>query len=146
MKNQEFSVISEYPPIKDKKGIPIENLNLEDDYVYLQSSKIKDLKEIIRLRKCYKIHNRQNNKYILRKIKAKSLNGLDSGKILINYPDTKELKIEGNSKLTIEKAGLIQKHITYYTKHPKQEIRLGYIFFSITLIISIVSLIVSIIK
>ena len=139
MKVKEFNVISEYTPIRQSNGDKI-NLHLEDEYVYLQSVNLKEMEDIIRLRKCYKILNKKNKKFILRKVKAKAIEGLNSEKILINYQDSKELSVKNNDEISLKKANFIEKITLFYLKHPDQNIRMAYIGLTATILIGLISL------
>ena len=113
------------------------NIEIEIDSAYFNSREIMGLVSSHRNRSLIKILNQSNGKKVIRKVRAKSLAGLDSNTILLDYLSAKELGARNGEELIIESPSIMDRYFTYYNNHPKEELRIAYRLFWLGIFISI---------
>lgn len=118
----------------------------EMDYsaVYVHSSNLKGLISSHRNRPIYKIIC--NDKYILRKIRAKSIDGLDANSVIIDHISMIELGARDGSQISFNKANFWQRWVTYYRKNPNEDLRGAWLYFVIGQFLTIVGIVISLFK
>ncbi len=87
-----------------------------------------------------------NGKIIYRKLRAKAIKGLDAETVGIDYISIMELGTNDDDLIQIEKARFPGRFISYFVKHPNEDIRTGWICFALSLLISLLGLIITLIK
>jgi hypothetical protein len=103
--------------------------DMDHSAVYVHSSNLKGLISSHRSRPIYKITF--NNKYILRKVRAKAVDGLDSNSVIIDHISMIELKAENGGSVTFKKASFWQRWFAYYYLNPIEELRGAWWYFMI---------------
>ena len=116
------------------------NLNdLNEDSAYFYTKVVSDSIKSHSDRRLIKIKNPSSNLYIIRKVRGKSHEGLDSNKVIIDYLSAKELGLKMGDDVFISKPSISNTYINYYLKHPVEEIRFAYKIFIIGIFLSILS-------
>lgn len=130
-----------------KEGLKLKIIYFEDmDYsaVYVHSSNLKGLISSHRNRPICKIVF--NGKYILRKVRAKAIDGLDSNSVIIDHISSIELGVKDGSQISFKTANFWQRWFSYYYLNPIEEVRGAWWYFMIGQIIAVASLIIGIIS
>ena len=112
--------------------------------VYVHSSNLKGLISSHRSRPIYKIIC--NDKYILRKVRAKAIDGLDANSLVIDHISMIELGAQEGSQISFKKANFWQRWVTYFRKNQNEEVRGAWCYFVIGQLLAIVGILVSLIK
>lgn len=115
---------------------------MDHSAVYVQSSNLKGLISSHRSRPIYKIIC--NDKYILRKVRAKAIDGLDANSVIIDHISMIELGAQDRSEISFSKANFWQRWFTYYQKNPNEDVRAAWWYFIIGQLIAGASLIIGI--
>jgi len=117
----------------------------EMDYsaVYLQPTVLESLIESHRKRPIVKITSDNTGKSIYRKVRGKALVGITKDCVGIDNISLKELKVQDGDPITIEKANFFHRHMTYFVKHPNEDFRGAWWYFTIGVFFSLLSLIIS---
>ena len=130
-----------------KEGLKLKIIYFEDmDYsaVYVHPSNLKGLISSHRNRPICKIVF--DGKFILRKLRAKSIDGLDANTVIIDYVSSIELGVKEGSLISLKKANFLQRWVTYYRKNPNEDLRAAWWYFVIGQLIAVASLIIGIIS
>ena len=77
---------------------------LEVDSAYFCSIEIADQVSAHHKRPFIKIENPQTKKSIIRKVRSKSVSGLDTNSIMLDYLSAKELGVKNGDNLTVKKS------------------------------------------
>ncbi len=112
---------------------------MDHSAVYVHSSKLKGLISSHRSRPIYKITC--NGKCILRKVRAKAIEGLDSNSVVIDHVSMIELQAEEGSPITLNKASFWQRWFAYYYLNPNEDLRGAWWYFVIGQFLAIVGLV-----
>jgi len=113
-----------------------DNVDLKADSVYFYSREIVDLVLSHNKRSLIKIINPANKKFIIRKVRAKGVDGLNASSILLDYLSAKELGAASEDDLIVKRPGFFGKYFTYYFKHPNEEIRFAFVLFWLAILFS----------
>jgi hypothetical protein len=120
---------------------------MDYDSIYLASQELKGQVTSHGKRPIIRVANKNNpKKYILRKIRAKSIEGLTSETLCIDFLSAKELELEIGSFVLIKKSTIFDKYHRYLRKHPNEDIRLAHSFFILSIAIGFVSVVLGIIS
>ena len=113
-----------------------DNIDLKSDSAYFYSREIADLVLSHNKRSLIKIINPANKKFIIRKVRAKGVVGLNATSILLDYLSAKELGAASEDDLIVKRPGFFGKYFTYYFKHPSEEIRFAFVLFWLAILFS----------
>jgi len=124
------------------KKINFEKLDCSAVYVHpsVLSSKIKAHYK----RPIVKVICLKSKKSILRKLRAKSKHGLTADILGIDYISLLELHASEGDQVEFNNAKFWSRYVTYYRKHPDEEIRLAWLYFTLSFFMGFVSLILTI--
>jgi hypothetical protein len=114
--------------------------------VYLQSKELEGLIESHYQRPIVKIKSTKNDKTLYRKLRGKSIEGLTKGLIGLDYIGLKELNVQDGDSVSIEKASLFHRYVTYYKRNPNEDLRGAWWYFTIGIIIGLMSLFFSLLS
>jgi hypothetical protein len=114
--------------------------------VYLQPNTIKGLIESHRTRPIVKITSKYTGKSIYRKVRGKAIEGITKDCVGIDSISLKELKVQDGDPITIEKANLFHRYTTCFIKHPKEDVRGAWWYFTIGFFLSLLSMIISLLS
>ena len=114
--------------------------------VYLQSKELEGLIESHYQRPIVKIKSTKNDKTLYRKLRGKSIEGLTKGLIGLDYIGLKELNVQDGDSVSIEKASLFHRYVTYYKRNPNEDLRGAWWYFTIGIIIGLISLFFSLLS
>jgi hypothetical protein len=117
----------------------------EMDYssVYLQPKALEGLIETHYQRPIVKIKSTKQRKVIYRKIRGKSIEGLTKEFIGLDNISLKELNVQDGDSVSIEKASLFHRYVTYYKRNPNEDLRGAWWYFIISFFLSLSSIIIS---
>ena len=87
-----------------------------------------------------------NGKSIFRKVRAKSIEGLDGKSVGIDHVSLIELNANESDSVVLRNANVFERLVTYFRKNPNEEIRGAWWYFIIGIMMGIISLIFSIIS
>ena len=118
--------------------------DMDHTAAYVHSSNLNGLIKSHRSRPIYKITFKGNS--IFRKIRSKAIEGLDKDSIILDHISLIELQAENGSQITMKKATLWQRWVTYYRKNPNEDFRGAWWYFVIGQLLAIVGIVVSLIK
>ena len=130
-----------------KGDLTLKAIHFEEmDYsaVYVHSSNLKGLISSHRNRPIYKIIC--NDKYILRKIRAKAIDGLDANSVIIDHVSMIELGAQDGSQISFNKANFWQRWVSYYRKNPNEDLRGAWWYFVIGQLLAIIGIVIGFIK
>ena len=96
----------------------------------LKKHKVKGLKRLVKIK--------GGNCNIIRKMVGRNIS---SGKAVISYSNMNILGNKIGEEIEIKPANLFEKIVKYYIYHPKEEIRLTYYIFLITVLLTILTII-----
>jgi hypothetical protein len=105
--------------------------------VYLQPNTLEGLIESHRHRPIVKIASRKGGKAIYRKMRGKAMEGLSKDIIGIDHISLKEMKIQEGDSVSLAKANLFHRYVTYFRKHPDEDIRGAWWYFAIGLALNL---------
>jgi hypothetical protein len=111
--------------------------------VYLQPNELEGLIESHYKRPIVKIKSLKNDKTIYRKLRGKSIEGLTKGLIGIDHISLKELNVQEGDSVSIEKASLFHRYVTYYKRNPNEDLRGAWWYFILGFVLSLASIIIS---
>ena len=118
--------------------------NMDYAAVYVQSSHLQGRINAHFKRPIVKVSC--NGKVIYRKLRAKAAEGLDADTLGIDHVSILELSAKEGDVIQIENARFHHRFISYFVKHPNEDIRAGWYYFALSLLMGLLSLIVSIIS
>jgi hypothetical protein len=118
----------------------------EPDSVYISPNELSGLVKSHKSRPLCKIFNPKNGKSILRYVRGRVMNGLDSKTITMDYLNIKELSAHKGDQLEIKSVTFYDHILFYPIFHPSETIRIAFWYFATSLIIAVASLIISIIS
>lgn len=130
-----------------KEDLILKAIYFEDiDYssVYVHSSNLKGLISSQRNRPIYKITC--NGKYVLRKIRAKAIEGLDVNSAIIDRLSLIELGATDGSQISCKKANFWERWVTYYRRNPNEDLRGAWFYFVIGQLLTILGIVISLFK
>ena len=87
-----------------------------------------------------------NGKSIYRKLRSKSMEGLDGKSVGIDHVSLIELNANESNSVVLRNANVFERLMTYFRKNPNEEIRGAWWYFIIGIMMGIISLIFSIIS
>jgi hypothetical protein len=105
------------------------DLQLEVDSAYFCSREIAYEVSAHHKRPFIKIENPQTKKSIIRKVRSKSVSGLDTNSILLDYLSAKELGVKEGDGLNIKDSTFLNIYFSYFINHPKEDVRIAYRLF-----------------
>lgn len=114
--------------------------------VYLQPKGLEGLIETHYQRPIFKIKSTKHGKAIYRKIRGKSSDGLTKELIGIDYISLKELNVQDGDSVSLEKANLFHRYVTYYRRNPNEDLRGAWWYFTFGFFLSLLSLIISLLS
>jgi hypothetical protein len=117
------------------------DLQLEVDSAYFCSREIAYEVSAHHKRPFIKIENPQTKKSIIRKVRSKSVSGLDTNSIMLDYLSAKELGVKNGDNLTVKKSTFLNIYFSYYSNHPKEDVRIAYRMFLLGFSVSFLQLI-----
>lgn len=129
------------------KNLKIKNINFENmDYaaVYVQPNNLRGLINAHYKRPIVKVSC--NGKVIYRKLRAKAVDGLDADTVGIDHVSIIELSGKEGDIIQIEKARFHHRFISYFVKHPNEDIRAAWYYFALSLSISLLGLVIGIVS
>jgi hypothetical protein len=120
----------------------------EMDYsaIYLQPKVMEGLIESHHKRPIIKVTSQATGKSIYRKIRGKAVEGVSKDYIGIDNISLKELNIKDGEFVSIEKANLFHRFVTYYRKNPNEDVRGAWWYFTIGFFLSLLSMIISLLS
>ena len=127
--------------------LKIKNINFENmDYaaVYVQPNNLRGLINAHYKRPIVKVSC--NGKVIYRKLRAKAVDGLDAENVGIDHVSILELSAKEGDVIHMKKAGFYHRAISYFTKHPNEDIRAAWYYFALSLSISLLGLVIGIVS
>jgi hypothetical protein len=86
-----------------------------------------------------------NGKSIFRKVRAKTIEGLNKDVIGIDHISMIELNAKNENEVTYKRANYYERLIIYYRKHPNEDVRGAWLYFIVGILMSIISLVLTII-
>jgi|LauGreDrversion4_1035100.scaffolds.fasta_scaffold83130_2 hypothetical protein len=118
--------------------------DMDHSTAYVHSSNLNGLIKSHRSRPIYKLTS--NGQTIFRKIRSKSIEGIDKDSIIIDYISMIELQVKSGSQLSLKKANFWQRWFSYYYLNPIEEVRGAWWYFMIGQLIAVASLIIGIVS
>jgi hypothetical protein len=112
---------------------------------YLQPKELEGLIESHYKRPIVKIKSTKQRKAIYRKIRGKSIEGLTKEFIGLDNISLKELNVQDGDSVSLEKANLFHRYVTYYRRNPNEELRGAWWYFIVGFFLSLSSIIISLI-
>ena len=106
--------------------------------VYLQPKALEDLIETHYQRPIVKIKSTKQGKVKYRKIRGKSIEGLTKEFIGLDHISLKELDVQDGDSVSLEKANLFDRYVTYYRRNPNEDVRAAWWYFTIGITISLI--------
>jgi hypothetical protein len=126
------------------KNLKIKNINFENmDYaaVYVQPNNLRGMINAHYKRPIAKVSC--NGKVIYRKLRAKAVDGLDADTVGMDHVSILELSAKEGDVIQIENARFHHRFVSYFVKHPNEDIRAGWYYFALSLLVGMLSLVVS---
>ena len=117
---------------------------MDNSAAYVQPSNLNGQIKSHRSRPICKI--KYNDKYILRKLKSKTIEGLDKNSLVLDHISLIELNAKNGNEVILSKANFWQRWVSYYRKNPIEDVRETWWYFVSAQFIVIVSLIIGIIS
>jgi hypothetical protein len=114
--------------------------------VYLQPKELEGLIESHYKRPIVKIKSTKNDKTIYRKLRGKSHEGLTKEFIVLDHISLKELNAQEGDSVSIEKASLFHRYVTYYKRNPNEDVRVAWRYFILSFFLSLTSLIIGLLS
>jgi hypothetical protein len=114
--------------------------------VYLQPKELEGLIESHYQRPIVTIKSTKNDKTLYRILRGKSIEGLTKEFIGLDHITLKELNVQDGDSVSIEKASLFHRYVTYYKRNPNEDLRGAWWYFTIGIIIGLMSLFFSILS
>jgi hypothetical protein len=111
--------------------------------VYLQPNELEGLIESHYKRPIVKIKSTKNYNTIYRKLRGKSIEGLTKELMGLDHISLKELNVQEGDSVSIEKASLFHRYVTYYRRNPNEDLRGAWWYFIIGFFLSLSSIIIS---
>jgi hypothetical protein len=120
----------------------------EMDYssVYLQPKALEGLIETHYQRPIVKIKSTKQRKAIYRKIRGKSIEGLTKEFIGLDHISLKELNVQDGDSISLEKANLFHRYVTYYRRNPNEDLRGAWWYFITSFFLSLSGIIISLLS
>lgn len=87
-----------------------------------------------------------NSKFMYRKLRSKSAEGLDVDTVGIDHVSILKLNAKEGDVTQIENAQFHNPYICYFVKHPNEDVRTGWYYFAFSILLGLLSLILSIIS
>jgi hypothetical protein len=115
----------------------LKDLNYLADHAFIHPSNLTGEIPAHYLRPIIKITNTEKNKSIIRKVRARSFEGLGDNNIALDFLNRKELAAKKGDKLIISKPNLLETYIIYPLKHPDYNIRIAFIYFIASIVVSV---------
>lgn len=113
--------------------------NMDYSAVYLHPSNLKGLITSHSSRPIIKITC--DGKSIYRKLRSKTIDGLDGNSIGIDHVSLIELNASDGDSIGMKNANLFERFVTYYYKNPNEDIRGAWWYFVIGIIVSGISMV-----
>jgi len=124
------------------KKINFENLNFSA--VYVQPSVLSNKIKAHYKRPIVKVYCVKSKKFILRKLRAKTELGLTADFGCIDHISLLELDASEGDHVELTNAKIWSRYVTYYCKHPDEDIRGAWLYFIFSFLIGLISLFLSI--
>lgn len=86
----------------------------------------------------------KSKKFILRKLRAKTEPALTTDFVGIDHISLLELQASEGEQVELKNVNFWSRYVTYYFKHPDEDIRLAWLYFTLSFLIGFVSLILTI--
>lgn len=111
--------------------------NMDYSAAYFQSNEIRGIIKSHYKRPIIKICSKKSKTYILRKVRSKSFEGLTKNSIGIDHVSIIELKLKEGDSVEISSANFIDRNINYLRKNPNEDIRIAWLLFMTSILLSI---------
>ncbi len=113
------------------------------DTIYFNNNELKGLIQSESKRPLVKITHK--DKSIIRKIRG--YNEVKKEQALLDYTSAREIGSPNEGEcVTISKANFFDKHLYYFLKHPKEELRISYYLFLLSTLLAFISITLAIIS
>ena len=119
------------------------NKDFKIDTIYFNNKELEGLIESENKRPLVKIEYKGNS--IIRKIRGH--HKLKKEQALLDYTSVREIGYPDiNERVTISKANFFDKYLSYFLKHPKEELRLSYYLFLLSTMLAFISITLAVIS
>ena len=117
---------------------------LDCSAVYVHPSVLADKIKAHYKRPIVKVICLKSKKIILRKLRAKSEHGLTADVLGIDHISLLELHASEGDQVELKNVNFWSRYVTYYCKHPDEDIRGAWLYFILSFLLGLISLFLTI--